>query len=89
MNILQLSGMTAECLQSSLYSVFNRLADHLFSLQCGESQSISSSHETKMLTMVDYWAAKFTFRQPNAAAKPKPKNARVVVRVLSTFLVDV
>lgn len=37
-----------------------------------------------MLTMVDHWAAKLAIRQSNvAAAKSKPKEARVVVRILS------
>ncbi|KIK50782.1 hypothetical protein GYMLUDRAFT_51012 [Collybiopsis luxurians FD-317 M1] len=60
------------------YPSVEQLADHIFSIQAGVVQS-SSSREAKMLAMLQKWAAKFETHKPSADAKPKPKDARVVV----------
>ncbi|KAJ3895239.1 L-aminoadipate-semialdehyde dehydrogenase [Lentinula edodes] len=65
------------------YPSVERLADYILSFR-GEAQSRVSDHESKMLAMVDRWVAKLEFHKPDASAKPKPRNARVVIHTGAT-----
>ncbi|KAJ4473884.1 L-aminoadipate-semialdehyde dehydrogenase [Lentinula aciculospora] len=61
------------------YPSIERLADYLQSLRFGEGQSSSNDYEVKMSAMVDKWVTKLESYKLDADAKPKPKDARVVI----------
>ncbi|ESK87402.1 l-aminoadipate-semialdehyde dehydrogenase [Moniliophthora roreri MCA 2997] len=56
-----------------------RLAQYIFSLQSGQPQSSTASHQEKMLALLEKYAARLQSRKATPHALPRPVEERVVL----------